>query len=1205
MIRNYQAGCHSGQSFPWILRAAGFWGLSCLLLTLPVRAQTPNYVVTSGAASGFGSLADAIATANASTESSFLIQINPGLTIQPDAQLVLNPTPQLVSILGGNSVIDMSLANSGAGDRAFFIASGNINISDLTISNGVAKGGNGGDGGGGGAGLGGGLFIANLSGVLNFYTPPSVTLNNVSFSGNSAHGGNGGIITVSGAGGGGGMGGNGGVASSFLKGGGGGGGIPGLGNSAEGGTDGPGTEGGMIGFPGGGSTENNSGGINGGGGAGATGSFDDISGGGGGINGQPAQNSGLSGGTGGFGGGGGGSGFLGGGAGFGGFGGGGGGGDDSSDGDDGTFGGNGGFGGGGGYGELGNAIGAGPGVGGFGGGVGSNESYLQNGQGGGGLGAGGGIFVMDGASLTITGGNFNSNSVQAGLGFVNGSAYGTDLFLGADVTFNIPAGQTISMVGLGGAGNTSDANILNSVGGIKNSADADGGIIKTGSGELVLSGENFYSGPTVVNQGTLTFGPNSSEAGTSSVVVGVNPGDDGTLVLSSGASLSGAGILTLGQEEGASGTLVFSGSSLGTLTGFTSVASGNGAGTVVFAPDEGATFTIDTSFITGGTTLTHNGPGTTLIQPAPDATGTYAGSTFVLQGTLQIGTPNAIAFSSPVFVRGGVLDLYGSNLSLRELFVTGGTVLSSQNFPLLELDFLSTTSGTIGVSLNTGSDFQLTQDGPGTTTLTGNNLVQDSLILIEQGQLLIAQEGGQLRNAESIRISGNSSLVVQGGSGAGLDAILSGVQSLVVGVNDGDNASLIIDGKLLSSNSLVLGQSAGAFGSVSVGASATRFEAASISSGDGGGELTFGPAPSGTQAAETITVNAEISGNISLVVDTGGTTVYLQPLNPSDPQYAALNSYTGNTIINSGTLQTAVIGSIASTNNLTVNSGGTLLLGSNQTLASLQGDGTVELGSFTLSTGSTNSTFAGQINGDGGLVKQGGGTLILSGNNTYSSPTMINEGTLVVNGSLAGDVTVAQGATLGGSGTIGALGGAGSVSPGNSPGILTATSVDPSAAMAFEFEFTSLQPNYANPLASANDVLRLNSISPFDSPLSSANTVNFYFSNDPFVNGIYTGGFFTDQQTDFFSQVQNATFNFYRLDSNGSIVFNSQTYAPFSSLYTIQLNTVLQIANFEDGSVEGRVLQIQIVPEPNTSLLAAVALLVLWMLRKRQLSARK
>ena len=83
------------------------------------------------------------------------------------------------------------------------------------------------------------------------------------------------------------------------------------------------------------------------------------------------------------------------------------------------------------------------------------------------------------------------------------------------------------------------------------------------------------------------------------------------------------------------------------------------------------------------------------------------------------------------------------------------------------------------------------------------------------------------------------------------------------------------------------------------------------------------------------------------------------------------------------------------------------------------------------------------IDGNGqvsGLVKAGGGTMELTGTNTYSGATAVNAGTLNINGSIVGSgVTVAGGATLGGTGTISAatLAVNGKLAPGNSPGDLT------------------------------------------------------------------------------------------------------------------------------------------------------------------------
>ena len=69
------------------------------------------------------------------------------------------------------------------------------------------------------------------------------------------------------------------------------------------------------------------------------------------------------------------------------------------------------------------------------------------------------------------------------------------------------------------------------------------------------------------------------------------------------------------------------------------------------------------------------------------------------------------------------------------------------------------------------------------------------------------------------------------------------------------------------------------------------------------------------------------------------------------------------------------------------------------------------------------------------LTVSGGGTLVLSGSNTYTGATAVNSGNLAVNGSLSSssNVTVSSSATLSGSGTVGgavAVAGGGAVWPG-------------------------------------------------------------------------------------------------------------------------------------------------------------------------------
>ncbi|CAI1981767.1 Extracellular serine protease precursor [Serratia marcescens] len=95
------------------------------------------------------------------------------------------------------------------------------------------------------------------------------------------------------------------------------------------------------------------------------------------------------------------------------------------------------------------------------------------------------------------------------------------------------------------------------------------------------------------------------------------------------------------------------------------------------------------------------------------------------------------------------------------------------------------------------------------------------------------------------------------------------------------------------------------------------------------------------------------------------------------------------------------------------------------------------------------------ISGHGGLTKQGIGTLVLTGNNTYSGPTLVNQGRLAINGSVTSAVSVQNGGIVGGSGTVGSLTArrGGTVAPGNSIGTLNVAgnvSFEPGSRYAVE-----------------------------------------------------------------------------------------------------------------------------------------------------------
>ena len=133
----------------------------------------------------------------------------------------------------------------------------------------------------------------------------------------------------------------------------------------------------------------------------------------------------------------------------------------------------------------------------------------------------------------------------------------------------------------------------------------------------------------------------------------------------------------------------------------------------------------------------------------------------------------------------------------------------------------------------------------------------------------------------------------------------------------------------------------------------------------------------------------------------------------------SFNVTSGSVDVQTGTLE--LLGGGTATNSaFTIESGTTLEFGAST--------------AFTFDSGST-------LSGAGNLVKDGSSVLSLGGSSpTFTGPTTVNGGTLEVDGSQPNSpIAVNSGAILGGSGTVGTVTTtSASVSPGDSPGILTA-----------------------------------------------------------------------------------------------------------------------------------------------------------------------
>ncbi|MCB1749227.1 MAG: filamentous hemagglutinin N-terminal domain-containing protein, partial [Gammaproteobacteria bacterium] len=171
----------------------------------------------------------------------------------------------------------------------------------------------------------------------------------------------------------------------------------------------------------------------------------------------------------------------------------------------------------------------------------------------------------------------------------------------------------------------------------------------------------------------------------------------------------------------------------------------------------------------------------------------------------------------------------------------------------------------------------------------------------------------------------------------------------------------------------------------------------------GGGVLTLNNTGAGSDFAQS----GSITGN-TIVVNQGAGTVILD----------GSNNYTGTTTVTNGILALQGGAAIADAGVVTVTSG-TLRIDASETFGTLNSSGgsstVLNGGAVVLTVGG--GTVAGAVSGAGALTKNGGGTLRLTADNSYSGTTTINAGLVRIEsddalGTTANGTTVANGAAL-------------------------------------------------------------------------------------------------------------------------------------------------------------------------------------------------
>lgn len=582
---------------------------------------------------------------------------------------------------------------------------------------------------------------------------------------------------------------------------------------------------------------------------------------------------------------------------------------------------------------------------------------------------GGTLQINSATSLGATGGGLtiNAGTLEITTGFTTTRIY----TLGnAASTIQVDASQTLT---------------LNSVMG------GTGKLNKTGTGTMVLGGNNTFSGGTDVSAGTLQISASDrlANAGTLSV-------SGGTFDLQTFNETVGAVTLNSGSITG-TGTATLTGSSF-TLKSGTVSAILAGSGTV----------TKDTS---GTVTLSGNN--------------TFSGVLTVADGTLSIGTINN-ASANGVLGNSANAVVIGGSGTTGTMSYTGATASSTKTFTMgtggtgvLDVTNSGTTLTLSGVIGGTGN---LTKRGTGTLGLSGSN-TYSGVLTVENGNLSIAtinneSANGVLGNSTNAVVLGSSGYtgtlqytgatassnkkftMASGGTGAfqidtsGTTLTLSGIidgsgalqktgaGTLVLsGVNTYSGGTTVTAGTLQLSGSGILGSTSGGL-TVNGGTLNLNGTNQGVGNLTGSGGTILNNS-TGTNVTLTIGNGNATGGNYSGVIanNTSGTgTVALTKTGTGTLTLSGANTFTGATIVNGGTL-TLANGSgsaLGSTTSITVNSGGTLLLGaSNQ----INNSATMTLagGTFTKGNFSEGSTIA---SGIGALTLTATGSTIDFGSGT-------------------------------------------------------------------------------------------------------------------------------------------------------------------------------------------------------------------------------
>ncbi|EAM5214682.1 autotransporter-associated beta strand repeat-containing protein [Salmonella enterica] len=522
---------------------------------------------------------------------------------------------------------------------------------------------------------------------------------------------------------------------------------------------------------------------------------------------------------------------------------------------------------------------------------------------------------------------------------------GTTISGGTLVATNVDA--------LGSGDVTDDATLeLNTGGTFNNAISGSGQVVKSGDDVLTLSGANSYSGGSLISGGTLVAS-NVEALGTGDVtndaVLELNTGGDFDNAISGSGQVvkSGDKTLTLSGSNTYTGGTLISGGTL-VATNVEALGSGDVTNDAVLELNTGGDFD---NAISGSGKVEKSGDDALTLS----GRNTYTGGTLISGGTLvasnveALGTGDVTDNATLALNAGGdftnniggtgrveksgdkTLTLSGSNT------YTGGTLISSGTLVAKDVNALGTGDITDNatLALNTGGDFINNIGGTGRVEKSGDETLTLSGSNTYTGGTTI-NDGTLIATSVDALGSGDvtDNAVLELNTGGDFDNAISGSGQVV---KSGDETLTLSGSNTYTGGTLI---SDGTLVATSVDALGT-------------GDVT-------NNATLELNTGGDFTNNISgsgQVVKSGDETLTL----------SGANSYTGGTTISGGTLVASNVEALGS--------------------GDVTNNATLEL--------NTGGDFDNAISGSGQVVKSGGDTLTLSGNNSYTGGTLISDGTLV------------------------------------------------------------------------------------------------------------------------------------------------------------------------------------------------------------------